>query len=133
MVVPMNPCRRRGGLWWRMEVGSGGEENWGKGEKKGRWRRKAGKGEKKGKESGFLSSIAGVESTGHWIKSIAGVGSAGQWIKSITVVGIAGHCNFFKINNRRWDCRPLNICLIAGVVNAGLCHLFPNALVWLYF
>ena len=114
-------------------MGSGGEENRGKGEKKGRWRRKAGKGERKGKESGFLSSIAGVGSAGHWIKSIAGVGSADQWIKSITVVGIAGHWNFFKINNRRWDCRPLNICLIAGVVNVGLCHLFPNTLVWLYF
>ena len=25
MVVPMNPCRRRGGLWWRMEVGRGGK------------------------------------------------------------------------------------------------------------
>ena len=86
-------------------MGSGGEENWGKGEKKGRWRRKAGKGERKGKESGFLSSIAGVGSAGHWIKSIADVGSAGQWIKSITVVGIAGNWNFFKINNRRWDCR----------------------------
>ena len=88
MVVPMNPCRRRGGLWWRMEVGSGGEENRGKGEKKGRWRRKAGKGERKGKESSFLSSRAGVGSAGQWIKSKAGVGSVGHW-------------NFFKINNRR--------------------------------
>ena len=77
MVVPMNPCRRRGGLWWRMEVGSGGEENRRKGEKKGRWRRKAGKEGRKGKESGYLSSIAVVGSVGHWIKSIVGVGSAG--------------------------------------------------------
>ena len=27
-----------------------------------------------------------------------------------------------KINNRRSECRVLKICLIAGVVNAGLCH-----------
>ena len=54
MVVPMNPCRRRGGLWWRMDVGYGGEENRGKGENKGRWRRNAGKGERKGRASGFL-------------------------------------------------------------------------------
>ena len=38
MVVPMNPCRRRGGLWWRMDVGSG-------------WRRKPG-GREKIKEGG---------------------------------------------------------------------------------
>ena len=81
MVVPMNPCRRRGGLWWRMDVGSGGEENRRKGENKGRWRRNARKGERKGWASGFLSSIAGVGSAGHW--------------------------NFLKIRNRRWECRPL--------------------------
>ena len=54
MVVPMNPCRRRGGLWWRMDVGSGREENRGKGENKGRWRINAGKEERKGRGSGFL-------------------------------------------------------------------------------
>ena len=88
-----------------LEVGSGGEENRGKGEKKGKWRRKARKGERKGKESGFFKF------------------NSRRW-----------ECRpMDKINNRRWDCRPLNICLIAGVVNAGFCHLFPNALVWLYF
>ena len=56
MVVPMNPCRRRGGLWWRMDVGSGGEENRRKGENKGKWRRNAGKGEKEGKGVGFLKN-----------------------------------------------------------------------------
>ena len=56
MVVPMNPCRRRGGLWWRMDVGSGGEENRGKGENKGKWRRNAGKGEKEGKGVRFLKN-----------------------------------------------------------------------------
>ena len=54
LVVPMNTCRRRGGLWWRLDVGSGGEENPGKGENKGRRRRKAGKGERKGRALGFL-------------------------------------------------------------------------------
>ena len=79
MVVPMNPYHRQGGLWWRMEVGSGGEENRGKGEKKGRWRRKAGKGERKGKESGFLKF------------------NSRRW-----------ECRpMDKINNRHWDCRPL--------------------------
>ena len=81
MVVPMNPCRRRGGLWWRMDVGSGGEENRRKGENKERWRRNARKGERKGWTSGFLSSIADVGSAGHW--------------------------NFLKIRNRRWEYRPL--------------------------
>ena len=56
MVVPMNPCRRRGELWWRMDVGSGGEENRGKGENKGRWIRNAGKGERKGRASGFFTN-----------------------------------------------------------------------------
>ena len=46
-------------------MGSGGEENRGKGENKGRWRRNARKGERKGRASGFLSSIAGVGSAGH--------------------------------------------------------------------
>ena len=27
-----------------------------------------------------------------------------------------------KINNHRSECRALKICLIVGVVNAGLCH-----------
>ena len=35
-------------------MGSGGEENRGKGENKGRRRRKAGKGERKERASGFL-------------------------------------------------------------------------------
>ena len=54
------------------------------------------------------------------------------------------HWNFLKIRNRRWECRPLKffknqkpslgmpaieIFLKTGVVNAGLCHLFANALV----
>ena len=55
MVVPMNPCRRRGGLWWRMGVRSAGEENRGKGENRGRWRRNAGKGENEGKGVGFFT------------------------------------------------------------------------------
>ena len=53
-----------GGVWWRMEVGSGGEENRRKGEKKGWWRREAGKGEKNGRQSGFLSVIVGVVNAG---------------------------------------------------------------------
>ena len=65
-------------------MGSGGEENRGKGENKGRWRRNVRKGERKGKASGFLSSIAGVGSDGHW--------------------------NFLKIRNRRWEYRPLEFC-----------------------
>ena len=34
MVVQMHPCCRRGGLWWRREVGSGGEWRWDLVEKK---------------------------------------------------------------------------------------------------
>ena len=37
-------------------MGSGGEENRGKGENKGKWRRNAGKGEKEGKGVGFLKN-----------------------------------------------------------------------------
>ena len=55
MVVPMNPCRRRGGLWWRMDARSAGEENRWKGENRGRWRRNAGKGENEGKGVRFFT------------------------------------------------------------------------------
>ena len=54
MVVQMHPCRRRGGVWWRREVGSGGEEKQGKGEKNGWWRRKAGEGRKEWKAVGNI-------------------------------------------------------------------------------
>ena len=52
MVVPMPPCRRRGGLWWRREVGSSGEWRWDLVEKKtgGREKRKDGGEEKRGRE-----------------------------------------------------------------------------------
>ena len=55
MVVPMNPCRRRGGLWWRMDARSAGEENRGNGENRGRWGRNAGKGENEGKGVGLFT------------------------------------------------------------------------------
>ena len=57
-------------------------------------------------------------------------------------------CRFHKIRNRRSYCRLLTffkiekpalgvpaieIFLKTGVVNAGHCHMYPNALVWLYF
>ena len=40
MVVHLQPCRRRGGLWWRREVASGGEWRWGLVEKKSGGREK---------------------------------------------------------------------------------------------
>ena len=66
MVVPINPCHRRGGLWWRMDARAAGEENRGEGENRGRWRRNAGKGEE-GKGIGFLEdSEAGVGNAGFY-------------------------------------------------------------------
>ena len=61
MVVQMHPCRRRGGLWWRREVGSDGEWRWDLVEKKTGGREKRmeggeemrGKGENNGRQSGF--------------------------------------------------------------------------------
>ena len=68
----------------------------------------------------------------HKNEAEAGVGSAG----------------FIKLRNRCWECRLLTffkiekpalgvpvieIFLKTGVVNAGHCHLYPNALIWLYF
>ena len=44
MVVLINPCRRRGGLWWRMEARAAGEENRGEGENRGKGKKKCGEG-----------------------------------------------------------------------------------------
>ena len=59
-----------------------------------------------------------------------------------------GNADFLKLRNRRWECRLLiffkiqkpalevpaiEIFLKTDVINAGHCHLYPNALVWLYF
>ena len=47
MVVSLNPCRRRGGLWWRMEALAAGEENRGEGENRGKGKKKCGEGRRR--------------------------------------------------------------------------------------
>ena len=54
MVVSIDPCRRRGGLWWRMEAPAAGEDNRGEGENRGNRQEEEMRGrEKKGRPSGF--------------------------------------------------------------------------------
>ena len=55
LVVLLNPCRRRGGLWWIMEARAAGEGNRGREKIEERERRNAGKGEE-GKGVGLLES-----------------------------------------------------------------------------
>ena len=89
MVVPINSCRRRGGLWWRMDARSAGEENRGEGENRGRWRRNAGKGEE-GKGVGFLED------------SEVGVGNADFIKTQKPALGVSVIDGFIKCRNRRW-------------------------------
>ena len=77
-----------------MDARSAGEENRGKGENRGRWRRNAGKGEE-GKGVGFF------------YKEEAGVGSAGFIKTQKPALGVPAIDGFIKCRNRRWECRLL--------------------------
>ena len=67
-----------GGVWWRMEVGTGGEEKRGKGEKNGWWRRKEGEGRKEWKGVGIIRFNGRRCERQPLVYSIAVVQNAGQ-------------------------------------------------------
>ena len=66
MVVSIDPCRRRGGLWWRIEAPAAGEDNRGEGERNTQeeGRRNAGKGEEGKADPVLEHPEAGVGNAG---------------------------------------------------------------------
>ena len=64
MVVSIDPCRRRGGLWWRMEAPAAGEDNRGREKIEETGRRNAGKGEEGKADPVLEHPEAGVGSAG---------------------------------------------------------------------
>ena len=94
MVVSINPCRRRGGLWWRMEARAAGEENRGEGENRGKGKKICEEGRRREGRREFRR----VRSR-RWECRFYKIQKPALGVPVIDC--------FIKCQNRRWQCRLL--------------------------